>query len=72
MVLTGLRWWNEDLGAQNGIYPRKPKPIERVETILSATISTMIKIIKSRATTGIAFMGTAEDRPGLRMRATQA
>lgn len=67
MARAGLRWTIQDLGKHSCVSTRTIKRIEAVDTILSANISTLIKIKTCLEKEGVEFIGTADDRPGIRL-----
>lgn len=64
---TALRWSADELGSQSGVGSRTIKRIEMVSGLPSSNVSTLAKLKAALESAGIEFIGTPEDRPGIRI-----
>ena len=67
MARAALKWTIDELSQQSGVGERTIKRIEAMDTILSANLSTISKLQSSLEAAGIEFIGTPDDRPGIRV-----
>jgi transcriptional regulator with XRE-family HTH domain len=64
---TALRWSAEELASQSGVGSRTIKRIEMVAGLPSSNVATLAKLKNSLEAAGIEFIGSPEDRPGIRI-----
>ncbi|OSQ44332.1 hypothetical protein MGEO_19155 [Marivita geojedonensis] len=62
-----LRWSVTELSEKSGVSVRTLKRIEATDSVPSASASTVQEIKKCLETSGIEFIGTPDDRPGIRI-----
>lgn len=62
-----LRWSAEKLAAECGVGLRTIKRLEQVDGIPDARTSTVVAIKNAFEAAGIEFIGTPNDRPGIRI-----
>jgi transcriptional regulator with XRE-family HTH domain len=67
MARAGLRWSIEELARRSEVGDRTIKRLEAMDEILSANIGTISKIQSCLEAAGIEFIGTPDDRPGIRI-----
>ena len=64
---NALRWTTVELAAQAGIASRTVKRMESFDSVPKSSSQTLEKIRKAFEAAGIEFIGTPEDRPGVRV-----
>ena len=64
---TALRWSADELASQSGVGSRTIKRIEMEPGLPNSNISTLAKLKAALESAGIEFIGTPEDRPGIRI-----
>lgn len=64
---SALGWSAEDLGRISGVSRRTVVSMETSEGVPSANASTLEAVRKALEAAGIEFIGTPEDRPGIRI-----
>ncbi len=64
---AALRWTTEELASRSGIASRTVKRIEAEDGAPRSSVTTLEKIRKAFEAAGIEFIGTPEDRPGIRL-----
>ena len=69
---SALRWSVEDLANSAGIAGKTVRRIEAIDAIPESTLKTILQIKSSLETAGIAFIGTPDDGPGIRIRAPKS
>ncbi|MDU8913506.1 helix-turn-helix transcriptional regulator [Aestuariicoccus sp. MJ-SS9] len=67
MARAALRWSIEDLSQHAGIGSRTIKRLEATDEITSANMTTILKIKSCFEYAGIEFIGSPNDRPGIRI-----
>lgn len=68
---TAVRWTAEDLAENSGVGARTIKRIEAFDGLPDSTISTVSKLKAALETAGIEFIGTPDDRPGIRINSSK-
>lgn len=63
-----IRWSANDLSIKSGIGISTIKRFEVMDGVPSINISTMIAIQKALEDAGIEFIGSPDDRPGVRLK----
>ena len=64
---SALRWSIEQLSQHSGVSVRTIKKVEAIETGSSVKDSTIQKLKTALETAGIEFIGSPDDRPGIRI-----
>ena len=64
---TALRWSAEELASQSGVGSRTIKRLEMVPGLPNSNVSTLAKLKTTLESVGIEFIGSPEDRPGIRI-----
>lgn len=68
---SALGWSAENLGKRSGVSRRTIVSMEAAEGVPSANTSTLEAVRKALEAAGIEFIGSPEDRPGIRIAAPQ-
>ncbi len=61
-----LKWSSNDLSNKSGVGVATIKRFELMDGVPSGNVKTLFSLIKAFETAGIEFVGTPEDRPGVR------
>ena len=64
---NALRWTTVELATQADIASRTVKRMEAFDSVPKSSSQTLEKIRKAFEAAGIEFIGTPEDRPGVRL-----
>lgn len=64
---TALRWSADELASRSGVGSRTIKRIEMEPDLPNSNVSTLAKLKTTLESAGIEFIGTTEDRPGIRI-----
>ena len=64
---TALRWTTDELAARSSIVSRTVKRMESHNGVPKSNTQTLEKIRHAFESAGIEFIGTPEDRPGMRI-----
>jgi transcriptional regulator with XRE-family HTH domain len=64
---AALGWAIDELAERSGVSARTIKRLEALDGIPPSRTSTLVDIQKAFETAGIEFVGTPEDRPGVRV-----
>jgi len=67
-----LRWSSADLSEQSGVGNATIKRLEVMEGVPSGQVRTLIALKQALEAAGVEFIGTPEDRPGVRLLTQQA
>ena len=67
MARAALRWTIEDLSQHADVGSRTIKRLEATDKITAANISTIEKLRSAFEAAGIEFIGSPDDRPGIRI-----
>ena len=67
MARQALRWTAEELAKQSDITSKTVQRIEAEDGAPRSSVTTLEKIRKAFEAAGIEFIGTPEDRPGVRI-----
>lgn len=67
MARQALRWTASDLAKHSGVGLRTVKRIESEDGPPKSSVTTLEKVRKAFEAVGIEFIGTPEDRPGVRV-----
>ena len=62
-----LRWSADELGSKAGIASKTVRRIEAGDDVPNSTAQTLMSIQTSLESAGIEFIGSPEDRPGIRI-----
>jgi DNA-binding Xre family transcriptional regulator len=63
-----IRWSANDLSINSGVGISTIKRLEVMNGVPSINISTMVAIQKALEAAGVEFIGSPEDRPGVRLK----
>lgn len=63
-----VRWSANDLAAKSGVGISTIKRLEVMDGVPTINISTMVAIQKALEEVGVEFVGSPEDRPGVRLK----
>jgi len=64
---TALRWSADELASRSGVGSRTIKRIEMDPGLPNSNVSTLVKLKATLEAAGIEFIGSPEDRPGIRI-----
>ena len=64
---TALRWSADELASQSGVGSRTIKRIEMESGLPNSNVSTLAKLKAALESAGIEFIGSPDDRPGVRV-----
>ena len=67
MARAALRWTIGDLAGRANVGERTIKRIESVDQVQTANLATIQKLKSCIEAAGIEFIGSPEDRPGIRI-----
>lgn len=67
MARHALRWSAEELADRAGIVSKTIRRIEAGDGVPKSTAQTLVAIQAALESAGIEFIGTPEDRPGIRI-----
>ncbi len=67
MARAAVRWTIQDLSKNAAVGERTIKRIEAVDEVASVNLGTIMKLKETLEAAGIEFIGSADDRPGIRI-----